>query len=113
MLTQKFIKKALKLRAQVGELTGSVPRDHLPASYYTQKNFEHLKRSSLEEKAKELLRWKITKKGKAPNPFEDIHERYQLIKYMEKRGYIIKKGRTPKSLDYGWTPEGRKWALGR
>ncbi|MFH1311130.1 MAG: hypothetical protein ABIH65_01860 [Nanoarchaeota archaeon] len=64
----------------------------------------------LEERAKELLKWKITKKGEMANPFRQnlIPE----INYLVKNGYVTRSGETPKSLSYNVTPEGRKWAIG-
>ena len=113
MLTRRMIQKAMKMEAQFGERGTPVPRDRLPASYYARKNHERIKRKSLEERARGLLRWKITKKGETPNPFANIEERYQLIQYMLKNDYIIQRGETPKSLRYEVTPKGRKWALGK
>ena len=66
---------------------------------------------SLEERAKELLRWKITKKGESPNPFSNLKKIYQEIQYLLKNGYVSKSGETPKSLSYSVTSKGRKWAL--
>lgn len=67
----------------------------------------------LEERAKELLLWKITGKGRTPNPFAKTEEIAEEIQFLIDRGYVVQRGGTPKSLSYEVTPEGRKYALGR
>jgi hypothetical protein len=66
---------------------------------------------TLEQKAKQLLKWRLTEKGDVPNPFTpDFPEQ---INYLLDKQYIIKSGQTPKSLSYAVTKEGKKWALGK
>ena len=66
---------------------------------------------SLEERAKKLLKYKITKKGRTPNPFtEDLTP---VIDYLVKSGYVTKRGGNPVSLSYDVTPKGKKWAYGK
>ncbi len=113
MLTKKFLKKAQRFLRQTGGHEFSAPRDSLPQSYYVQQSFDKARKKSLEEKAKELLKWKITGKGKIQDPFKDVEQRYELIQYMLKKDYVAKAGQTPKSLTYTVTPKGRKWAFGK
>ena len=68
-----------------------------------------MKKLSLEERAKKLLRYKITGKGKIPNPFTpDFVEEVQ---YLVKKIYVAKLGENIKCLSYNPTPEGIKWAF--
>lgn len=67
----------------------------------------------LEERAKELLIWKITRNGKTPNPFAELEEFTEELQFLIDRGYVVERGGTPKSLSYAVTPEGRKYALGK
>jgi hypothetical protein len=65
-------------------------------------------KDSLEERARKLLRYKITREGEVPNQFtKDYVEEVCFL--IEKR-YVTKSGGTPKSLSYNVTPEGEKWA---
>ena len=65
----------------------------------------------LEERAKELLKWKITKEGKRPNLSTDSNKRGNELSYLLERGYVIRSGETPKCLYYSVTEAGRRWAL--
>lgn len=67
--------------------------------------------NDLEEKARGLLKYKITGEGEVPNPFSP--EFLEEIQYLLNKKYISKSGETPKSLNYSVTPEGRKWALSK
>lgn len=70
-----------------------------------------MKNKTLEQKARVLLRWRLTEKGETPNPFTpDFPEQ---INYLLDKKYVIKSGETPKSLSYHVTPEGKKWALSK
>ena len=66
---------------------------------------------SLEERAKKLLRYRLTEEGEVPNPFTpDFLEQ---IQYLLDKKYIVKKpDKTSVSLSYAATPEGEKWAVG-
>ena len=67
----------------------------------------------LEDRAKALLIWKLTKRGKAPNPFSETRKIAEELQFLTDRGYIVQSGGTPKSLDYEVTPKGRAYALSR
>ena len=66
---------------------------------------------SLEERAKKLLKYKITRKGEIPNPFTLGFVRE--VQYLLDHGYTIKMGGTMKYLRYEITLEGRKWAFAK
>ncbi len=70
------------------------------------------KAKPLEERARELLKWKITSKVKAPDPFADFGQISEEIEFLANKGYVVARGETPKSLRYEVTPEGKKYALG-
>lgn len=66
------------------------------------------KQEPLEERARDLLRLKITGRGRTPNPFtEDFTKELQ---FLIDKGYVVQRGGTPKSLRYDVTFEGRKYA---
>lgn len=71
---------------------------------------ETITQKPLEERAKELLRWKLTGKGRGPNPFSETEQIAEELQFLIDKGYVIERGGTPKSLRYEVTPEGRKYA---
>lgn len=73
-------------------------------------SIENLEQRALEEKAKKLLKWKISGKGKAPNPFENPETLSAEIEFLVLNGYATRRGQTPKSLEYNITEKGKKWA---
>ena len=73
---------------------------------------------SLEKRAKNLLRWKITKRGKIPNPFTQTAKLVEEIQFLIDKGYIVDNGANSNTksaflLGYYITPEGRKYALNK
>ncbi len=66
-------------------------------------------KNSLEERAKSLLRYQITKEGEVPNPFDSSF--LEEINYLLKQKYIFRKAGTIDQPIYGVTSEGKKWAL--
>ena len=66
----------------------------------------------LEERARKLLKYKLTEEGEVPNPFTpDFLEQ---IQYLLDKKYIIRgSSETSESLSYIPTPKGRKWALSK
>jgi len=110
MLTAEVIRKARKLKAQLGELTGPIPRDCLPSSYYAQESLERENMKILEEKAKTFL--KNNAMGiieKTENPAVKPKDN-PIIKYLLENKYIIQEGGTSNEPHYNPTPKGRKWA---
>jgi hypothetical protein len=73
------------------------------------------KKESLEERAKRLLKSKITGNykeiGYDPLDIENLKENVEVIDYLVEKRYIIERGDTVKSFVYIPTPDGRKWAL--
>jgi len=63
----------------------------------------------LEERAKELLKWKITREGKAPNPFTETGKIAEELQFLIDQEYVIEMGGTPKSLRYEVTAKGREY----
>ena len=63
---------------------------------------------SIEEMADNLLTFKIKGEceGEFPNPAKQPKKFAEVVGYLEKRGYVIKKGETPKCLEHHVTPEG-------
>ena len=63
---------------------------------------------SIEEAADNLLTFKIKGecKGEFPHPAKQPKEFAEIVGYLEKRGYVIKKGEAPKCLEYPVTLEG-------
>ncbi len=66
---------------------------------------------SLEQRAKNLLRLKISGYVTRVNPFADSERVHQELSYLLDKGYVSRLGETPKSLGYSVTEAGRKWAL--
>ncbi|MCX6749856.1 MAG: hypothetical protein NTZ83_00180 [Candidatus Pacearchaeota archaeon] len=72
-------------------------------------------KESLEERAKRLLKSKITgnykKIGYDPLDIKNLKENPNEIDYLVEKRYIIERGDTVGSFCYIPTPVGRKWAL--
>lgn len=69
-------------------------------------------KQSIEEAANQLLIWKVKGKGEHPHPFRETKLCIEAIQYLVDKGYFVKTGETPKSLDYYVTLEGFEHVYG-
>jgi hypothetical protein len=70
-------------------------------------------KESFEEKAKRLLKLKITEESGQTFlilNFQSLGEDIPVINYLVKEGCILEKGKTVEEFHYKLTPYGRKWA---
>lgn len=64
---------------------------------------------TLEQKAKALLRWRLTEKGEVPNI--SLQELPLITQYLLNNKYVHRSGKTIEENRYAATPEGKEWAL--
>ncbi len=69
--------------------------------------------NELEQKSKELLKWKISGKKERQNSFQSLKDLSECVNYLEKNKYVsVFKGEVPKSyFTFGGlvTERGRVW----
>ena len=63
----------------------------------------------LEERARDLLRWKLTGEGRRLNPFSEAGRLIEELQFLISCGYVVKTGGTPKSLKYCVTSKGLEY----